>query len=70
MQLTMLNSGSWSVLMPNLGGFSPFLRPPTPLFGLNLTPEITDIGEMSFLGDCMETCLVPEEAIKEKNTIS
>ena len=62
----MLNSGSWSVLTPNLGGFSPFLRPPTPLLGLNLTPEITDIGEMSFFGDCMETCLLPEDAGKEE----
>lgn len=55
--ITVANSGSWSVLTPNLGGFSPF-RSDDALWvdGLCLTPEMTDIGTMSLVGEWIETC--------------
>ena len=56
---TVDNSGSCSDLTPKRGSFSPFLlKLDFSFLGLDLTPEMTDIGEMSFDGDCMDTCLV------------
>ena len=56
---TVDNSGSCSVLTPKRGSFSPFLlKLDFSFLGLDLTPEMTDMGEMSFDGDCMDTCLV------------
>ena len=68
---TVDNSGSCSVLTPKRGSFSPFLlKLDFSFLGLDLTPEMTDMGEMSFDGDCMDTCLVVVAEKKAKiNTI-